>query len=127
MNNHRTETVLVKLPAGSRVGSVTKSLPNGFVLGLNCFIQSEGQNNLFMNVAIKDDTGVAVNKPADIRFFKPRQGGSFAESYVPINQETNGQTYIFEVTATEGSAAPNQDIYIQFVLIYAQKETCLKS
>lgn len=125
MNNHRTETIVVKLPSGSNVGSVSQVLPTGFVRGVNCFIQSEGQNNLFLNVAIKDDDGVAVNKPADIRFFKPRQGGSFDESYVPIKQPTNGQTYIFEVTTTKGSALPIQDTYIQFVLIYENsKEKC---
>ncbi len=124
MNNHRTETVVVKLPLGSKVGSVTRQLPNGYVMGVNAFIQSIGQNDLFLNIAIKDDSGVSVNKPADIRFFKKREGGAFAESYVPINQDTNGQTYIFEVTTTEGSALPATDTYVQFVLIYAPKTKC---
>lgn len=127
MNSHRTETVLVKLPSGSNVGSVTQTLPKGFIRGVNCFIQTEGQNNLFMNVAIKDDNGVAVNKPSDIRFFKPRQGGSFDESYVPIQQQTEGRTYIFEITTAKGSAEPNRDTYIQFVLIYENSnENCKK-
>lgn len=122
MNTHRTETVNVKLPSGSSVGSVTQTLPKGFVLGVNVFIQTIGQNDLFLNVAIKNDNGVSPNKPADIRFFRPRQGGSFTESYVPIKQETQGQTFIFEVTTATGSAQPIKDTYVQFVLIYEQKQ-----
>lgn len=122
MNTHRNETVTVKLPAGSSVGSITQTLPKGFVLGFNAFIQTQGQNDLFLNIAIKNDSGVSPNKPTDIRFFKPRQGGAFSESYVPINQPTEGQTFIFEVTTTTGSAQPSQDTYIQFVLIYEQKQ-----
>ncbi|MFC7774086.1 hypothetical protein [Flavobacterium sp. GCM10027622] len=127
MNTHRTETITVKLPNGSNVGSVTQALPKGFVLGVNVFIQTPGQNDLFLNAAIKNDAGGSPNKPTDIRFFKPRQGGSFDQSYVPIKQETQGQTFIFEVTTATGSALPINDTYIQFVLIYEQKDdhTCL--
>ena len=122
MNTHRAETITVKLPSGSNVGSVTQALPKGFVLGVNAFIQTAGQSDLFLNIAINNDTGSSPNKPTDIRFFKPRQGGSFSESYVPIKQETQGQTFIFEVTTTAGSALPIKDTYVQFVLIYEQKK-----
>lgn len=122
MNNHRAETITVKLPNGSNVGSVTQAIPKGFVLGVNAFIQTVGQNDLFLNIAINNDSGVSPNKPTDIRFFKPRQGGSFPESYVPIKQETQGQTFIFEVTTAAGSALPIKDTYVQFVLIYEQKK-----
>ena len=122
MNNHRTETISVKLPNGATIGSATRALPTGFVLGVNVFIQTAGQNDLFLNVAINNDSGVSPNKPTDIRFFRPRQGGSFEQSYVPIKQETQGQTFIFEVTTVPGSALPTKDTYIQFVLVYEQKE-----
>lgn len=121
--NHRTETINVKIPAGATIGTVTQTLPKGFVLGVNAFMQTPGQNNLFLNIAIKNDSGVSPNKPADIRFFRPRQGGSFDQSYVPINQETQGQTFIFEVATAQGSATPIVDTYIQFVLIYQQRES----
>ncbi|WP_395077744.1 hypothetical protein [Flavobacterium sp.] len=118
--NYRIETVEVKLGAGNKTGSNSLALPQGFLLGVNAFIQTEGQYNLFLNVGIKDDAGASVNKVSDIRLWKPRQGGSFHQSYVPINTKINGLTYIFEVGITKGSATANVDTYVQFVLYYAQ-------
>jgi hypothetical protein len=118
--NYRIETVEVKLSQGNKTGSTSLAIPTGFLLGVNAFIQSEGQNNLFLNVGIKDDAGASVNKVSDIRLWKPRQGGSFHQSYVPINTKTNGLTYIFEVSVAKGGSTPNVDTYIQFVLYYAQ-------
>jgi hypothetical protein len=118
--NYRIETVEVKLSAGNTTGSTSLALPQGFLLGVNAFIQTQGQYNLFLNVGIKDDAGASVNKVSDIRLWKTRQGGSFHQSYVPINTKINGLTYIFEVGVAKGGGVPNIDTYVQFVLYYAQ-------
>lgn len=124
--NYRIETVEVKLGASNRLGSASIALPQGFLLGVNAFIQSEEQYNLFLNVGIKDDSGSSVNKVSDIRLWSPRQGGSFHQSYVPINTKLTGLTYIFEVSVAGSSILPYQDTYIQFVLYYAQSNQEIK-
>jgi hypothetical protein len=116
--NYRIETVEVKLGAGNKTGATALALPTGFLLGVNAFVQA--QANLFLNVGIKDDAGASVNKVSDIRLWQPRQGGSFHQSYVPINTKITGLTYLFEVNVAKGETTPDDDTIIQFVLFYAQ-------
>jgi hypothetical protein len=118
--NYRIETVEVKLGIGNKTGATALALPTGFLLGVNALVQTEAQTNLFLNVGIKDDAGASVNKVSDIRLWQPRQGGSFHQSYIPINTKITGLTYLFEVTVAKGDATPKEDTYIQFVLFYAQ-------
>lgn len=117
--NYRIETVEVKLSAGTSIGSNSIALPLGKLLGIVANVQSEGQNTLFLNTGITDDAGASVNKVSDIRFWKQRNGGSFHQSYVPLNIDTKNLTHIFQVSTTKGSALPVNDCYVQYILIYA--------
>lgn len=119
--NYKIESVEVKLTAGTSIGSQSVALPKGKLLGISAFMQSENETGVFLNAGITDDAGASINKVSDIRFWQPRQGGSFHQSYVPMNVETNNLTHIFQVQTTKGSIPPATDKFIQFVLIYAQE------
>ena len=118
----KIETLLVKVPAGSNIGSKSFTLPKGFLLGVNAMVQSVQDGTVFLNVGIKDDGGSSINKVSDIRLWKPRMGGAFHDSYIPLGEETKGLTHIFEVSVSPTGVLPANDIYVQFVL-YFKKET----
>lgn len=115
--------VMVKVPAGSKMGSSSQKLPSGFLLGCSLFTQSQIGSADFFNAGIKDDTGASVNQVTDIRNWKQRHGGSFHQSYKPINEETQGKTYIFEVTSAGAEVPAAYDMYFQFVLFYKKNST----
>ena len=121
----KIETVMVKVPAGANIGSTSFTLPKGFLLGANAMVQSVQDGTVFLNVGIKDDGGSSINKVSDIRLWKPRMGGAFHDSYVPLGEETLGLTHIFEVSVPSSSVLPLVDTYVQFVLYYKKtKQDC---
>ena len=123
--NFKIETVTVKVPASSNIGSTSFTLPDGFLLGVNAIVQSAQNENVFLNVGIKDDGGSSMNKVSDIRLWSPRMGGAFHDSYVPLGTETKGLTHIFEVSVSNTGVLPTNDIYVQFVLYYKKdKNDC---
>lgn len=117
----KIETVMVKVPAGSNIGSTSFTLPHGFLLGANALVQSLQNGTVFLNVGIKDDGGSSINKVSDIRLWKPRMGGAFHDSYIPLGEETKGLTHIFEVSVANTGTLPTVDTYVQFILYYKKE------
>lgn len=110
--------VNVEVAVGATIGTSVIKLPTGKLLGVLAFVQSAPETGLFLNAVIKDDAGVSINKATDIRSWAQRNGGSFHQSYKPINTELNGLTYTFEVSTGKNGVVPVATQYIQFVLIY---------
>lgn len=112
----RTEVINLVIPAGATYASSRQALPVGFVLGAEVHTNADTILNL-PTIEIKDDSGASFEKKVHVNHYKRREGGSYLESFKPLNFDTNSKTFLF---VAENSVAQFADTYFSVVLIYKQ-------
>ena len=112
----RTEVINLVVAANTTLASVRQALPVGFILGAEVHTNADTAMNL-PTIEIKDDSGASFEKKVHVNHYKRREGGSYLESFKPLNFETNSKTFQF---VAENSAPQGIDTYFSVVLIYRQ-------
>ena len=99
----------------NQVKAQSVDLPKGFVLGA-CIYTNGADDNKIINASLKDDSGVAITKACSIKHWRQREGGGFIESLKPMNFETEGKQYQFEINDVFGKLT--EELKVQIIFVY---------
>ena len=118
-NNMKTIdfVVLMSLTA-NQVKTASFSLPKGFLIGVSVYTNGADEGKL-INASLKDDSGVEISKASTLKHWRSREGGGFLDSLKPLNFETEGKTYQFELNDIFN--ALTTELKVQAVFVYQTK------
>ena len=103
------------IPNGSKDATILTPLEKGYVLGAELHTNHSDIENK-AELAINDDSGIAVAKSSHINHWKVREGAGFHDSYKPLQFETDSKTFNF-IVKTKTAVA--KDTYFDLILIYS--------
>jgi hypothetical protein len=102
----------------NQVKTASFTLPKGFVIGASVYTNGEDTGKL-INGSLKDDSGVEICKASTLKHWRSREGGGFVDSLKPLNFETEGKTYQFELNDVYN--ALTAELKVQVVFVYETK------
>jgi hypothetical protein len=118
MQNTKEHVVSLSILAAEQSGSVDFTPIKGKVIG--CVIyKNDATNPGFVRAVVKDNAGTEISKLQSIDNYRSREA-EYLRGAKPLNIETGGRTFTFEVLATEPFAA---DFLAELIFIY-EPEVC---
>lgn len=118
MKNTLESVVALTIPAGSSSGNVDFVPLKGHVIG--CVVYTNNAANPgFVRAVVKDNAGVEISKLQSIENYRSRDA-EYLKGCKPLNIETGGRTFTYEVIATDNFV---DDHLSELIFIY-EPEIC---
>lgn len=119
MKNTIEAIAFLSIAAGDTTANIDFTPPKGKVIGCAIY-KNAAANPGFVRAIIKDNAGLEISKLQSIDNYRSREC-EYLKGVKPLNIETLGRTFNFEVIATQPFT---DDFNAELIFVYEPEETC---